>query len=520
MSRVSATHSTPEQDMPTGLIRRGARYSIRRRIPLDLVDHYGKAEVTLALGTSDPKEARRLVPQVWAALGAEFDAVREALREPESAPDAAPAVDPHAVAAALLLKLRERRDAAGAAGELPAFNQAMADSLLHEQAVLDGQETPTKSLRHAEGVRMALRAILSGEGAIAIPTPQAAPPAQADGENPTLQEVHELWIKHQERPVSTLRAMRLAVERFEAVIGERRVKEVSRRDVTNYIDKMRTPGVVTPKGFSIPNMNSHLSMLSALFGYAVRRNLIETNPATSTQIQDTRRPREKRREFDAPALSAIFSSPVYVQDARPEAGAGEASYWIPLLALYTGARIGELCQLHPEDVAQEAYVDPKGKAQKAWVIRIEQNKARGQTVKTESSERRIPVHDDLIKLGFVRYAQAQKDKHLLFDKIKAGNSEGRLSMGWGQWFSEYLRTKCGVTDDRMTFHSFRHTFKHHARQALIPADVHNALTGHETRSAADAYGGLSYPLHPLVEGMKRYRVAGFKVPTAPPAFRS
>jgi integrase len=71
----------------------------------------------------------------------------------------------------------------------------------------------------------------------------------------------------------------------------------------------------------------------------------------------------------------------------------------------------------------------------------------------------------------------------------------------------------------MTFHSFRHSFKHHARQALIPADVHNALTGHETRSAADAYGGLSYPLAPLVEGIKRYRVPGFTLPEPPPAFR-
>lgn len=63
--------------MPTGLIRRGARYSIRRRVPLDLVQHYGgKAEVTQALGTADPKIARKLLPLKWAALEREFDALR------------------------------------------------------------------------------------------------------------------------------------------------------------------------------------------------------------------------------------------------------------------------------------------------------------------------------------------------------------------------------------------------------------------------------------------------------------
>ena len=55
--------------MPTGLIRRGARYSIRRRIPLDVLHHYPppKKEITRALGTADPKIARKLLPLKWAA---------------------------------------------------------------------------------------------------------------------------------------------------------------------------------------------------------------------------------------------------------------------------------------------------------------------------------------------------------------------------------------------------------------------------------------------------------------------
>lgn len=425
--------------MPTGLLRRGARYFVRRRIPTDLIKHYGRREITRALGTADPKQARRLLPHVWAALTAEFD-----------------------------------------------------------------QATSDKSGEHpAQSVIVTLR-----------PAPSDAGEA-TKARKPTLRDVQELWAKHQDRPPATVRSMNLALDRFEGVMGKRAVASVTREDITEFIDKMRTPGVVSPEGFSIPNMNALLSMLSALFGFAVRRNMIPANPAANTQMKDARRPREKRREFDALALKAIFSSPVYSEGARPEGGAGEGAYWIPLLALYTGARMGELCQLHPENVTQETYADPKGRPQKAWVLRIEQDAGRGQRVKTESSERRVPIHPDLIKLGFLAYAKGQAGRRLLFDKIKAGNSEGRLSGAWGQWFSEYLRNKCGVTDARMTFHSFRHSFKHYARQALIPADVHNALTGHETGAAADAYGGLSYPLHPLVEGMKRYRVPGFALPAPP-----
>lgn len=110
---------------------------------------------------------------------------------------------------------------------------------------------------------------------------------------------------------------------------------------------MREPGGVTPEGVSIPTTNTTLSLLSALFGMAVKRNYIENNPARGTQPKDTRRPDEKRREFDAPALAAIFGSPIYTADERPEGGAGEAAHWLPLLALYTGARINELCHFTP-----------------------------------------------------------------------------------------------------------------------------------------------------------------------------
>lgn len=247
----------------------------------------------------------------------------------------------------------------------------------------------------------------------------------------------------------------------------------------------------------------------------MKRNLIESNPARGTQLKDARRAREKRREFDEQALGAIFGSAIYAADERPEGGAGEAAYWLPLLALYTGARINELCQLHPGDVQQEGYTDPKGKPQKAWVIRIEHDVAKGKRVKTEGSERRIPVHPDLVKVGFVKYAQAQAGKPLLFDRLSMGPKETRLAGNWGRWFARYMRNTCGVTDERMTFHSFRHTFKHHMRQCQVPKDVNDALTGHETGDAADAYGGLSFPLFPLVEGMKRYRVPGFTLPKPP-----
>jgi hypothetical protein len=319
--------------MFNGLKQRGARWFLRRRVPAQYIEAWGSAEVTRALGTSDYRVARRLLPRVWADLDDEF-AARHAAIAPA---DPTATCDANLAALHLLVNQRVKREVA-----------APPDAI------------------HAASVSVSVH------------------------DNPTILELHELWLRQQEWPRSTVQGMGRAVTRFNQVIGPKKVKAVTRLDVTAFTDQMREPGVITPEGMSIPNLNTTLSLLSALFGFARKRNLIEVNPAQGSQLKDVRRPREKRREFDEAALRAIFSSPIYAGDERPEGGAGEAVYWLPLLALYTGARINELCQLHPDDIAQEGYTDRRGKAHRAWVIRIEHDRAKGKRVKTEGSERRIP----------------------------------------------------------------------------------------------------------------------------------
>ena len=505
--------------MLTGLKRRGARWYIRRRVPADIAEAWGHREANRALGTSDYKTARLLLPEAWNKLDAEFAAVRAA-RVPKPAQLAKRPLDPVQRAAVALRSLQRRRDEAAEAGRLEEFMQTQRETLGDLQDILSGREPPTNSLLAHEAHRNAVQALLTGEGAMALGAALAErTTAEDDGENPLISELHARWSKDQDRPPSTVKGMDRAVKRFIQVIGDRRIKAISRRDLTIFTDKMREPGVVTDKGVTIPSMNTTLSLLGALFGFAVKRDLIENNPARGTQQKDDRRAREKRREFDPTALKAIFSSAIYEADERPEGGAGEAVYWLPLLALYTGARITELCQLLPGDVVQEGYADLTATSQKAWVIRIEHNLEKGQRVKTEGSERRIPVHPDLVELGFVSYVQAQAGKSRLFSDLKPNPKDGDVSGNWGRWFGRHLRNTCGVADRKMTFHSFRHTFKHHMRMCEIPKAINDALTGHETRDAADAYGGLSYPLHPLVEGLRRYRVDGFTLPQPPPAFR-
>ena len=77
MSRVGVTPA--ESKLCSHLIKRGSRYSIRRKIPVDLQSHYGRTEIVKALGTSDRREAEQLCRVAGVKLDEEFASVRAAL---------------------------------------------------------------------------------------------------------------------------------------------------------------------------------------------------------------------------------------------------------------------------------------------------------------------------------------------------------------------------------------------------------------------------------------------------------
>ncbi|MBA3678497.1 MAG: site-specific integrase, partial [Sphingosinicella sp.] len=258
-----------------------------------------------------------------------------------------------------------------------------------------------------------------------------------------------------------------------------------------------------------------LSRLRTVLQWAADNDYAESNVAAGITIKDTDAAKNKRKEFDLGSLNSIFGSPVFSEGARPAGGKGEAAYWLPLLALFTGARLEELGQLRPSDVSLEHYPDGDGAAQSGWFIRIMEDAGEDDLkIKNAASERRIPVHPELERLGFIRFVQSAKaaGDARLFPKLKT-NVYGRLAAKWGEWFSGYLRGVCGVTDKRMVFHSFRHTFKHYARHAGIIEGVQRQIMGHSPGDVADEYGS-GYSLFQAVEGMRLYKVPGLSLPIA------
>ena len=188
----------------------------------------------------------------------------------------------------------------------------------------------------------------------------------------------------------------------------------------------------------------------------------------------------ERDAFNIAELNTLFASPVFTKGERPKPGRGEAAFWMPLLALFTGARRGELAALTVKDVREVDGV---------FAFTFVEEKAVGKTLKTRASARTVPVHPQLIKLGWLKYVEAARrargDRAWIFPTI-APSQPGALS-AWTKWFNRLLRS-LGVEDRRKVFHSFRHSFKDALRAARVPEDLNDALTGHSIASVGRGYG--------------------------------
>ena len=494
--------------MPTGLIRRGARYSLRRRVPLDLVADYRRREIIIALGTADPREARRLLPIEWSRLDEQFAQLRS--RKGSAADDAEKPlaeISPTVIAVLDLDRLRERQLRASQNGTLPNFRSECAEALRLLQAMLEGEIPATDDIRVIEGKRNGLRAFLTGEGAMGLSIARRTLVPSSEGENQlrsltstSWETLVEKWAAERQ-PRAKTRSAHLSVARqftdfLEGAPAERVTKADVRRFKDHLVELRTTPA----------NLKTKLSRLKTLINYGYENDLVGVRAADGIRIVVSKE--RKRRPFDGEALNKLFLGPVHQSGERPPQGRGEASFWMPLIALHTGARLEEIAHLTVDDVVKLPFLNGDGAAGEAWFFRFLSDAETKRELKTADSERHTPVHPDLQRLGLLRYVTdlRERGEAQLFPALTL-HASGRRAHKWGQWFSSYLRADCGVVDRKVVFHSFRHLFKDNCRNSGIPEELQRAMMGHEGRDVADRYGD-GFARSQIVEGMTRYRAFG------------
>jgi integrase len=165
---------------------------------------------------------------------------------------------------------------------------------------------------------------------------------------------------------------------------------------------------------------------------------------------------EQKSIFTAEDLKKLFNSKCYKTGLHKTA----SQFWVPLIGIYTGARLNEICQLSTADV----YLDPDSQR---WVFDFNEdddNLVENKSIKKEFHKRKVPIHKRLLELDFIEYWKliSKKNKRI-FPELRYVRDENKYGGAITKWFSRTYTNKlnCDITTPKTSFHSFRHTLITH-----------------------------------------------------------
>jgi len=330
-----------------------------------------------------------------------------------------------------------------------------------------------------------------------LPTKKAAP---------KLSHVIEYFISKQDADVPMFKKYRPALSLFVEYVGDKTVDELKQKDIDDYFELLCK---LPPRWYDQKKkLGKNVRELAAMDwdecisrktfddGYmaAFRPFLIDSirvfqdqgfpGHLTTQRIKysgDRDESENQQRAMRPDELVRLFTGAEYRGFATNPLM--KHCYWLPLIGLYTGARVNEVCQLNPQcDIREE---------QGVWIFDITEKSEADATVrksiKNRSSRRRVPIHSELLRLGFLKYVEEikQRGEKRLFPEWPA-SAEGRAAGKAERWFRGLIKST-GLRDETpgarlVGFHAFRHTFLAYA----MNNDVLFAewVTGHASESVS------------------------------------
>ena len=482
-------------------------YQFGLRAPQDLLAHFPGGWATRAsLKTSDLKEANAKAKALHAEWDARFEALRTGKPRPIDMPDLrrrlftqweravarlddtysrVPGKERETRAHGLQCQIDELRqcltkgvlpewleDGAKKYGDATApeivteygGHQIMLLEAMHE-ALTDERRTFPLRVRYTEQRRDLM-------GLNAEPAPHALPHSQAPQQPATpadskkIIDAFNAWVAIRQKPKRTQQAYKRHADQFVALMGDLPLHTVSRTMGIEFRDKLQAWAI--ENGKTATTADNMLVSLRALFNVARDKGWLTGNPLERLRVEIGGKESEGREPWTKEELSLIFSDPLWTKHVIPtDKKAGkEAAYWMPLIACYTGARLAEIAQLWTDDVATEP-------GKEAFEFRADSE--RDQKLKNSGSWRAVPMHPELIRLGFCDYVKSLPKGSLFPHLPKEG--ENGAGAQFGKWFGTFKKAK-GFTSPAKSFHSFRHLVATELRLAGATDAQADAITGH------------------------------------------
>ena len=354
------------------------------------------------------------------------------------------------------------------------------------------------------------------------PQPLATPATATIGSVPLLSDAVVSWYEEKERSKrwtdTTRKAHEVAMRHFTDVVGDKPINAYTKADARTFKELLlRLPSNFHKKGpfinlslqkvaekaaamkhkdlMSTATVNGILRKVSSFFSWAIAHyDECHRNPLDKMTDRITVSARSQRNAFDLKQLKTIFHAPLYKgckSESRLHA-AGDivlrdhGRFWVPLLGLFTGARLGEIVQLHTSDIKEKDgvhYLD---------LCETVGESDHPKRLKTSSSKREVPLHPQLIEFGFLDFVKARrKGRHVRLFHELVNEADDMLSNKMSKQFGYWL-DQTGIEADGDVFHSFRHTFKDACRNSGVPEEISKSLMGHEQEGMSARYGDGFY----------------------------
>lgn len=281
-----------------------------------------------------------------------------------------------------------------------------------------------------------------------------------------LRDVFDLWVNAGRRTADSIAACNRAVKLYEQHTHNPPMNQVTR----NLGNEFRSVLQALPT--TSKTARDRLNWIKSLLKYAAQDlELIPKSPWVGLDIKS--KTTASRQLWSTDWLQKLLGHEIWQNGQLPKdkKAGGLAAYWIPLLALYTGARCSELCQLLVQDIDTTGHVP---------LIKIT-DQGEGQRIKTTASVRTIPIHSELIRLGFLEYTSSLKSNSLWPDLPLRDGKPGSF---FSQWFGSFRRSL--DVPDTLVFHSFRHTVRSSLTRSNVPEPIIDRLLGHESQGSIGA----------------------------------
>lgn len=236
---------------------------------------------------------------------------------------------------------------------------------------------------------------------------------------------------------------------------------------------------------SIKNVEGKLIEINNFLDYCevneyIKKNYLRGNiKFDAKKFEGILKRTKKRKPFNDTELNLMFTK---FNDYLGKGNIKIEEILIPVIALFSGMRVEEICKLKVYDIKQDTktsiyYFDING------------------LLKTENSERKVPIHSQLInKFDFLEYVERRKankcemlfDLKSIFHKKKDKFSHYFLRDFFYDFRNSFVNEE-RIEEDLISFHSFRHTFATSIRAGGADLLTISNLLGHSVDTVAEVF---------------------------------